>query len=185
MKLLFDFLPIIFFFITFKFYGVYYATAVAIITSIGQGAFFWLRHRRLETMQLFTLLLIVLLGGATLLLHDEIYIKWKPTAVNWMFALIFIIYSWLMHKPLIQTLLEKNVTLAAAVWQKLNTSWVVFFIAMGAVNLYVVYHFSTDTWVNFKLFGMLGLTLVFIILQAIYLAKHADITAETKSDDNN
>lgn len=183
MKLLFDFLPIVFFFIVFKFYGIYYATAVAIITSLVQAIFSWLKHRRLETMHLLTLGLIVLLGGATLWLQDEVFIKWKPTAVNWAFALAFIIASWVMRKPLIRVLLEKNVTLTDAVWHRLNISWIIFFIIMGIANLYVIYHFSTDIWVDFKLFGVLGLTLIFIILQAVYLAKHADLSANDKSND--
>ena len=180
MKLLVDFLPVIFFFITFKFYGLYYATAIAIALSIGQVLFTWLHKRNIEMMQIVTLILIVVFGGATLWLQDEIYIKWKPTAVNWSFAALFIIGSWLMKKPLIQTLLEKNVTLPTNIWQRLNSLWVVFFVTVGFANLYVVYHFNTNVWVNFKLFGIIGLTVAFLVVQAIYISKYVDIEAETK-----
>ena len=172
MKLLFDFLPVVLFFAAFKVYGIYVATAVAVGASIAQVGFSWLRHRRVETMHLVTLALIVVLGGATLLLHDETFIKWKPTAVNWAFAAAFLGSQFVGRKPLVERMLTDTLELPGPVWQRLNLSWVVFFLAMGAANIYVAYHFDTDTWVNFKLFGMLGLTIVFLIVQAFYLARH-------------
>jgi intracellular septation protein len=174
MKLLFDFFPVILFFIAFKLYGMSVGIIVAMVAVTVQLAAFWLRHRHFETMQLITAGLIISLGGISLLYHNELFFKWKPTAVNWIFAVVFIASQWIGQKPLIQRLMEKNVSLPNAVWRRLNMTWISFFILMGGANLYVVYHYSTDTWVNFKLFGVLGLTLVFILAQAIYLAKHME-----------
>lgn len=177
MKILFDFFPILLFFITFKLYddptqGVLAATLVAIVASIVQVSIVWLRQQRVETMHLVTLALIVVLGGATLLLRDEIYIKWKPTAVNWLFAAVFLASEFIGRKNLVQRMLEGSFALQGSIWKRLNTSWVVFFLLMGVLNLFVVYYFDTDTWVNFKLFGLLGLTLAFVLAQSLYLARH-------------
>lgn len=173
MNLLLDFLPIIVFFIAFKFFGIYIATAAAIIVSILQVSSHWLRHRHVSGLQLLSLVLIVGLGGSTLVFHSEIFIKWKPTVLNWALAILFLGSQWLGKKPFIQRLLEGNVKLTQpTLWQRLNTGWVIFFSIMGALNLYVAYHYTTNTWVNFKLFGVLGLTFVFVILQALYLSRH-------------
>jgi len=173
MKLLFDFLPILLFFITFKLYDIYVATAIAILTSCLQVGYLWYRHGRVENMHLITLGLIVVLGGATLLLHDETFIKWKVTAVNWAFALIFLGSQLIFKKNLIQKMMGDQLTLTSEkIWSRLNYSWVLFFLTMGLLNLYVAYQFDTDTWVNFKLFGMMGLTLIFVIAQAIYLSQY-------------
>ena len=180
MKLLFDFFPIVLFFIAFKFYGIYVATAVAIAASIVQVLAFWYKHKRVEKMHIITLALIIVLGGATLFFHNEWYIKWKPTAINWILALIFLGSHFIAKKPLIQTMMDKNISLPELVWSKLNVSWIVFFTVMGIANIYVAYNFDTDTWVNFKLFGVLGLTLVFVIIQAFFLSRH--VITEEKND---
>jgi intracellular septation protein len=174
MKMLFDFLPILLFFIAYKLYGIYVATAVAIVASIAQVSLHWLKHRRVELMPIITLVLIIILGGATLLLHNELFIKWKPTAIDWAFALVFLISQIIGAKPLTQRMLEKNIQLPRPIWLRLNLSWIIFFSVMGLANLYVAYHFDTNTWVNFKLFGMLGLTLLFVIFQALYMARYVD-----------
>lgn len=175
MKLLFDFFPVLLFFITFKLYGIYYATGVAITASIVQVVVYWFKKRQIETMHIITMVLIVVLGSATLMLHDVMFIKWKPTAVYWAFSLAFLLSQFIGNKPLIQQMMEDNINLPPAIWQRLNTSWFIFFGLMGIINIYVVYHFDTDTWVNFKLFGGIGLTLLFVIAQALYLSKHAEI----------
>lgn len=172
MKLLFDFFPIFIFFIIFKFWGVYVATAAFLIASCVQIGGYWLIHRRLEKMHIITFIIGMLLGGATLVLHNAMFIKWKPTAIYWGFALILFITHFFNKKTLIQSMMESNISLPTAIWKKLNISWGLFFSLMGALNLYVVYHFDTNTWVNFKLFGLLGCTLVFIIIQSIYLSRH-------------
>lgn len=180
MKLLFDFLPVLLFFTAYKFYGIFVATGVAIAASILQVAIFWFKNRRIEPMHIITLVLIVTLGGATLLFYNELFIKWKPTAINWAFALVFLGSQLFMSKPLIQKMMEKNVQLPTLIWKRLNLSWAVFFFLMGDANLYVIYHFDTDTWVNFKLFGVLGLTVLFVIIQAIYLTRHIENVPENQ-----
>lgn len=179
MKFLFDFFPILLFFIAYKLHGIYAATVVAIVASVAQVGWSWWRQRRVETMHLVTLGLIVLLGGATLWLQDEAFIKWKPTLVNWLFAAAFLGSRYIGRKPLVERMMGNAITLPSPVWARLNLVWTVFFLALGAANLYVVYHFDTDTWVNFKLFGMMGLTFAFVLAQAFYLARHIKPENET------
>lgn len=172
MKLLFDFLPIVAFFIAYKFFGIYIATSVAIAISLLQVVGYWIKYRQVSSLQLISLGTIVIFGGATLLLHDELIIKWKPSVLYWLLAIIFLGSQLFGNKPFVQHLMESNITLSKTEWITLNLSWVIFFALMGFINIYVAYHFSTDAWVNFKLFGLLGLTTLFIIGQAIYLAVH-------------
>jgi intracellular septation protein len=172
MKLLYDFFPIIIFFIVFKLYGIYAATASAIIASVLQVGGYWLKRRKFEKMQLITLVLITVFGGATLIFHNPMFIKWKVSVINWLFGLAFLGSQFIGKKNFVQRLLDEKIQLPAPVWKRLNTFWVVYFLALGFINIYVVYHFSTSAWVDFKLFGVLGLTLVFVILQAVYLSKH-------------
>lgn len=172
MQLLFDLFPVILFFAAFKLAGIYVATGVAIAASIVQVAWVWLRRRRVEAMHVITLGLIVVLGGATLLLQDEMFIKWKPSVVNWLFAAVFLGSQFVGEKPLVRRFMESKVELPAFVWIRLNLSWVAFFTLLGFANLFVVYRFDTETWVNFKLFGMMGLTVAFVLAQALYLARY-------------
>lgn len=172
MKLLFDFFPVILFFVAYKLQGIYVATMVAIVATFVQVGWMWLRHRRLETMHLITLGLIVVFGGATLYLHDEQFIKWKPTVINWLFGIAFLASQFVGKKPFIQRMMGGNIDLPQPVWTRLNLSWALFFLFLGAANLFVIYTFDTDTWVNFKLFGMLGLTLSFVIGQAVFLSRY-------------
>ncbi len=174
MKLLFDFFPILLFFIAFKVFGIYVATSVAIGASILQVAGFWLKNRRVESLHIITMILVVVLGGATLMLHNEMFIKWKPTAIYWAFALAFLVSQFIGEKPLIQRMMDGKLSLPTIIWRKVNFSWSIFFGAMGASNLFVVYNFSTNTWVNFKLFGALGLTLAFALVVGFYMAKHME-----------
>lgn len=181
MKLLFDFFPILLFFVAYKLQGIYAATGIAIVASFIQVGLFWLKNRRVENMHLITLALIVVFGGATLLLQDEMYIKWKPTVLNWLFGLAFLGSRFIGSKTITQRMMDKNITLPDPIWTRLNLSWVIFFFALGIANLYVVYSFDTDTWVNFKLFGMMGLTLAFVLIQALVLTRH--IKPENETDD--
>jgi intracellular septation protein len=171
MQLLADFLPIVIFFIAFKLWGVYVATAVAIVISVMQVAYYRYKHGKYEKTQLITLAMIVFFGGATLLLHNELYIKWKVTAVYGVFALILLATQWTQN-PIMKRLMGSKVDLPMVIWKRVNLSWALFFIILAGLNLYVAYHFSTDTWVNFKLFGLLGFTVVFIVVQTLFLAKH-------------
>jgi intracellular septation protein len=181
MKFLFDFVPIILFFIAYKLGGIYVATIIAIVTSILQVA--WSRYStgKFEKLPLVTLATLVVFGGATLLLRNELFIKWKPTILYWVLAIIFFASQFIGNKPLFQKVMEKNIQLHDKIWLQLNFSWVVFFLFMGSANLYMLYSFDTNTWVNFKLFGALGLTLLFIILQGLYMARHQKMSGQTFS----
>ena len=172
MKLLFDFFPILLFFIAYKVFGIYVATAVAIVASIIQVLLYWLKTRKFETMHLVTLLIILVFGGLTLYLQDEQFIKWKPTVVNWLFGFAFLSSQWLGGKTMIERMMGANLVMPPAIWRTLNLSWTLFFFLIGGINYYVMSYFTTDTWVNFKLFGMLGLTFVFVLLQSVFLSRH-------------
>lgn len=172
MKLLSDIFPVILFFAAFKFYGIYIATTVAIMATVLQICWTWFRHRKIGGMQWISLALIVTFGGATLLLRDETFIKWKPTVLYWLFAATLLVSEFAFRKNLVRTMMEKQVSAPDAIWKKLLLAWSGFFAVMGVLNLYVAYSYSTDTWVNFKLFGGIGLMIVFVIGQAILLAPH-------------
>jgi intracellular septation protein len=172
MQMLFEFLPIIVFFAVYKLNGIYAATAAAIIISILQVTIFWIKHKRVDRIQLGMMIMIAGLGTATLIFRKPIFIKWKPTVINWLFALLFFVTQYVGKQPLIEMMFQGKVQLPDAIWRKLNFLWIGFFSFVGFANIYVAYHYSTNTWVNFKLFGVLGLTVIFIIAQAFYLAKH-------------
>jgi intracellular septation protein len=177
MKLLFDFFPVVLFFITFKWYddpkqGILAATAVIIVATGVQVAVNWIRQRRVEKVHLITLALLVTMGGVTLLLQDEIYIKWKSTVFFWVLAIAFLGSQFIGHKTLVQRFFDSKFEPPGRVWAVLNLIWAVFFLCLGVLNLFVVYNFSTDTWVNFKLFGLTGLMFVFVFAQMLYLFRY-------------
>ena len=148
------------------------ATAVLIVASLIQFAYNWWRHRRIERMPLIALVLLLFFGGITLILQDEVFLKWKPTVVNWLFAAAFLGSQFIGNKTIIERMMGSSIELPKSIWIRLNIAWALFFIALGVVNLYVAFNFDTDTWVNFKLFGMLGLTIAFVIAQAVYLMRY-------------
>ena len=172
MKILFDLLPVFLFFIAYKIAGIYTATAVAMVASLTQMAWLWWRERHLDFMQTMTLTLILVLGSATLLFKNPIFIKWKPTAVYWLFAVTFALSQYMGKEPILKKAMGQQLSLPKKVWSKLNASWVGFFLLLGTLNIVVAYHASENTWVNFKLFGMTGLTIAFVIVQAIFLSKY-------------
>lgn len=173
MKLLFDFFPILIFFICYKFFGIYTATALAMVASLLQVVFHRIKHQRYEKLHLISLGLILVLGGATLFFHNPWFIKWKPTGIYWLSSLVFIGSAFIGKKTLIQKMMDGNINLPERIWHRLNFAWAIYFIFMGALNLYVAYYYDTDFWVNFKLFGGAGFMLIFVFLQAIYLTRHA------------
>jgi intracellular septation protein len=181
MKFLFDLFPVVLFFLAFKIYDIFVATAIAIAAAVMQISWLWFRHRQVDRMMWSNLAIIVIFGGATLMFQDETFIKWKPTILYWLIASVLLISHLVFRKNLIQAVLEKQMVLPDTVWSKLNLSWMVFFILMGFVNLYVAFSFSVDTWVTFKLFGATGLMLVFIILQVMMLGKYLKGTPQTLS----
>jgi len=195
MKFLFDLFPIILFFVAFKIAGampdqaaalansigyvadakqlpVLIATAVAIVATFGQIGWVHFRHGKADKMLWISLGIIVVFGGATLLLHDETFIKWKPTVLYWLFAVVLIASALLFKKNLIKAMMEQQVTLPEPVWRRLNLSWAGFFAFMGVLNLYVAFNYSTEAWVNFKLFGAMGLMFGFVIAQSLMLSKY-------------
>lgn len=172
MKLLIDFFPIILFFAAFKVWGIYAATAVAIVATIVQIAYLRIKNGKVEPMQWVSLVIIVLFGGATLVAQNEDFIKWKPTVLYWLMGGALLIGHLLFKKNLLKKIMGAQLQLPEAVWSHLNWAWAAFFAAMGVLNLYVAYNFDTDTWVNFKMFGGMGLMVVFVIGQAVYLSRY-------------
>ena len=197
MKILFDLFPIILFFAAFKLAGsnpeeanalavaigyhadikqipILMATAIAIAATFLQIGWVWFRHGKVDAMLWVSLGLIVVFGGATLWLHDPTFIKWKPTVLYWLFAVTLLVSDYVFKKNLISVMMKGQVKLPSPVWRRLNLSWVLFFASMGVLNLYVAFNYSESTWVNFKLFGFMGLMLVFIVLQGLMLSKHME-----------
>ena len=181
MKLLFDFFPVLLFFLAYKLFGIYIATTVAIAASFIQVGYYWYKHRRVETMHLVTLVLLVVFGGATIILQDEAFIKLKLTIINWLFAAAFLGSQFIGKQPIIQRMMSSaNIELPDKVWLNVNIIWVIFFFSLGAINLYVMYNYDTDTWVNFKLFGVYALLVPVLIIQAIYISRHIETDTEEK-----
>lgn len=177
MHFLVDFIPILVFFIAYKWYGIYMATSIAIALSLLQVLWKRIRLGRFEPVSLCTFLAIAVLGGATLFFQNSLFLKWKPTVVYWAMGLAFLITPWIHHETLVQKMFRQTVQLLPTHWTTLNRAWVIFFLLMGAINLYVAYNYNTDTWVNFKLFGTLGMTLLFLVGQGLLMAKYG--TAHT------
>ena len=174
MKVLLDFLPIIIFFTVYKITGdLITATAVLIPVTILQVGIVYFVTRKVEKMALVTLTLVIVLGGLTVLLNDRWFIMWKPTVVNWLFAIAFFGSHFIGGKPIIQRLLDHAIQLSVLGWTRLSFAWILFFMATGLLNLIVAYQFSEEIWVNFKLFGLLGLTFVFLIIQGVWISRHA------------
>ncbi len=168
-----DFLPLLLFFLAYKVWGIFGATLAAMVTCLAQMAWHHYRGQRITTLQWITLGLVLLLGGATLFFQNELYIKWKPTAVYALFALALLSSPyWGNKEVLLKKMLGEKLNLPQNLWSRLNTAWALFFVTLGLLNGYVLTHFDTDTWVQFKLFGALGLTLVFSIIQGLCIAKY-------------
>ena len=190
MKFLFDYFPLILFFGAFKIYGIYVATGVAMAASFAQVSYYWLRHRRFENMHLITLGVITVFGGLTLILQDDTFIKWKPTIAYWVLAVVFFGSMFIGKKTLVQRMLDKQITMPQHIWVRQNISWVAFFLVLGCLNLYVAFYYApdldaetrTNNWVNFKVFGTLILTVIFIFVQALLMAKHMQYKDKTKEE---
>ena len=171
MKIFLDFFPIILFFVVFKAFGIFAATAVAIVATIGQIAWMWRKNGFVEPMQWVSLGVIVVFGGATLITQDETFIKWKPTVLYWLMGSALWIGHVVFKRNLLRQLMGTQLTLPDHAWRVLLHCWAVFFTGMGFLNLWVAKNFDEDTWVNFKLFGSIGLMLVFVVLQGIYMSR--------------
>lgn len=200
-KILFDLFPVILFFAVFKLAGnhpdtaqafadyinyqadpkhlpVLFATATAIIATLIQIIWVKLLHGKVDTMLWVSFTIILVFGGATILLHDEAFIKIKPTALYWLFGFALLFSKIIFKKNLIRKLMEDKISLPDRLWNRLNLAWSGFFIVLGLLNLYVAWNFSTDAWVNFKLFGATGIMLIFIIVQAAFVAKYVEADKE-------
>jgi len=171
VKFLFDFLPLILFFAAFRFAGIFVATAVAIAATIAQIGWSLARRRKVGAMQWTSLAVIVVFGGATLLLHDETFIKWKPTVLYWAGGGAFLA-SLAIGRNLVKSIMGAEIELPEAVWTRLCMAWGAFFLLAGALNLYVAFHFATATWVNFKVFGSLALIAAFVVAQSFWIARY-------------
>ena len=198
MKFLFDLFPVILFFIAFKVADIYTATAVAIVATFVQVGWLKLRGKRVEPMLWASLAIIAVFGGATLMLQNETFIKWKPTVLYWLFGIV-LAGALLLRRNLVRAMLSEQVQLPDAVWSRLNWSWIGFFAFMGALNLYVAFSFSENfcasvldvvdkdhcqenVWVNFKLFGGMGLMLLFVLAQALVLSRFIEEKNERRSE---
>lgn len=172
MKFLFDLFPVILFFVAYKYADIYLATQVAIAATFLQIGWLWFKGRKIDTMLWISLAVITVFGGLTLFLHDENFIKWKPTVLYWLFSATLLGGKFLFDRNLIQALLNEQLTLPELAWTRLNWSWIGFFAFMGLANLLVAFNFSTDDWVNFKMFGATALMLVFVLAQGLFLSKY-------------
>lgn len=169
MKQLVEFIPLIIFFAVYKTVDIYAATGALMAATCIQMLAFWLKHKKLEKMHLITLLLVLFFGGLTMFFQDDAFIKWKVTAVNGLFALGLLVSRYGFGKNLIKQMLGKEMTLPDVIWDKANLAWVGFFAVCGALNVYVAFSLPQEVWVNFKVFGLLGMTLLFTFATAIYL----------------
>ena len=174
MKFLFDLFPVLCFFAVYWLSDIYVATVAAIAATIGQVTWLRVRKRRIEPMLWVSLVLIVVFGGLTLILQDKRFIMWKPTVLYWCFAVALAVSATVFRRNLIRSMLSKEIRMPDSVWANLNWSWVGFFVVMGIVNLYVAFNYEEATWVKFKLIGGTGLMLLFVIGQAVFLARHVE-----------
>ena len=169
MQLLIDYIPIVIFIVAYFYRDIFFATGVLMGVMPIVLLLQWATTRKLNKIYAASTLLVLVLGGATLYSRNATFLYWKPTVLNWAFAVVFLGSQWIGEKTIVQRMLGSAAELSPAQWIRLNQIWIAFFIIVGAVNLYVAYSFSEEFWVKFKLFGMLGLTIVFVIVQSIWL----------------
>ncbi|MEG7434960.1 septation protein A [Serratia marcescens] len=172
MKQFLDFLPLIVFFAFYKLYDIYVASGALIVATALALVFTWVKYRKVEKMTLITFLMVLVFGTLTLVFHNDLFIKWKVTVIYALFALALLISQWVLKKPLVKRMLGKELTLPDKVWSNLNLAWAVFFLACGLANIYVAFWLPQSVWVNFKVFGLTVLTLVFTLLSGIYIYRH-------------
>lgn len=172
MKQFLDFLSLIVFFAFYKLYDIYVASGALIVATALALVFTWVKYRKVEKMTLITFLMVLVFGTLTLVFHNDLFIKWKVTVIYALFALALLISQWVLKKPLVQRMLGKELTLPDKVWSNLNLAWAVFFLACGLANIYVAFWLPQSVWVNFKVFGLTVLTLVFTLLSGIYIYRH-------------
>lgn len=172
MKQLLDFLPLIVFFVFYKLYDIFVASGALIVATAIALVYSWYKFRKLEKMTLVTFVLVAVFGGLTIYFHNSEFIKWKVTIIYALFAGALLVGQWVMKKPLIQSMLGKEITLPGDVWTRLNLAWAAFFIACGLLNIYVAFWLPESVWMNFKVFGLTALTLIFTLLSGVYMYRH-------------
>lgn len=179
-KLLFDFFPLVLFFIALKLGDIYVATWVAIVASIVQILWLKTTHKKIDSSTWLSLIIIIVFGGATIYLQDETFIKWKPTVLYWLFATILLGGKLFFKKNLIQQLIGSQLQMPETAWNKMNISWAIFFLIVGIINAYVAFsgHFTTEQWGTFKVFGMTLLLIVFAVGQSLWLSKYMQINQQ-------
>jgi len=209
MKFFLDFFPVVLFFLVYKFFGdlppqfvdlannipfvrvnpeepkdaIYFATLILILSTIIQNIVHFLVFKKLEKMHLISLGILIAFGSLTLAFKDPLFIKWKVSIFNWFFGVAIIGSQYIGKTPLIERMMSQAIDVPKNIWKQVNLVWGLFFLFVGVVNIYIAYTYDEETWVNFKLFGVLGLTFVFMIAQGIYLAKHAIPDDEQKNKD--
>lgn len=171
-KMINDLLPAIVFFAVYKFYDIFFATAALIIVTIAQVVWEYAKHRKVAKAQIMIAILVAVFGGATLYFHNEEFIKWKVSIINWLMGVGLIITTYTMKETPMEKILKDTIELKTRKWREINNMWGAYFTVLGTINLFVAYFFSTDIWMNFKLFGLIGITFAFLIIQSIYLSKH-------------
>ena len=172
MKQFFDLIPLLVFFAVYKFYDIYTATAALMVVTVLQIAITWFTLRKLEKMHLITLGMVLVFGGFTLFFHDDAFIKWKVTVINLLFSAALLVSQFVLKKPLIKQMLGKEMQLPDAIWRRVNLAWAGFFAVAAATNTYIAFHLPQAVWVNFKVFGLLGMTLLFTVATVFYLYRH-------------
>lgn len=179
MRVIFDFLLIILFFVAYKVWGIFVATGVIMAGTALQLLFHRWRDGKWDQFSLRLSAIVWVLGAATLIFHNGVFIKWKPTIAYWVMSSVFLFSQWAGKTPVLEKLLGNKIMLPDFVWRKLNLSWGVFFLLLGALNVYVLYNYSTNAWVYFKLIGCIGLSIIFMVVQGIYMARHMPKEEET------
>ena len=171
MKFLYDLLPVILFFISYKIYDIFIATGVAIIATLLQVLYDYIKNKKIDKMLLFNGATITILGGLTIIFQDKTFIMWKPSVLYWLFGAVLFISNYFFNKNLIKLAMGQKIELEDSYWNNLNNATGLFFIMLGFINLYVAYNYEEDTWVNFKLFGITGILFIYIIFLTIYISK--------------
>ncbi|MDA9086670.1 septation protein A [Methylophilaceae bacterium] len=171
MKFLYDLLPVILFFISYKIYDIFIATGVAIIATLLQVLYDYIKNKKIDKMLLFNGATITILGGLTIIFQDKTFIMWKPSVLYWLFTAVLFISNYFFNKNLIKLAMGQKIELEDSYWNNLNNATGLFFIMLGFINLYVAYNYEEDTWVNFKLFGITGILFIYIIFLTIYISK--------------
>ena len=172
MKQFFDLIPLLVFFAVYKFYDIYAATGALMVVTVLQIAITWFTLRKLEKMHLITLAMVLVFGGFTLFFHDDAFIKWKVTVINLLFSAALLVSQFVLKKPLIKQMLGKEMQLPDAIWSRVNLAWAGFFAVAAATNTYIAFNLPQEVWVNFKVFGLLGMTLLFTVATVFYLYRH-------------